>query len=1204
MTFCKTEKKKGFLRKIIKVSNFTCYYMSLKLEAICAKLNKNLSEQSLLNDTEEHQQLEKEATNDDRTNDSDGTKLTESKSTIYTVNAANRRKCSAITKRSLQKMSSTAITAKTSLNDSNEIEEGEIVQKKLKIETPTSENVLSPEIEIVEQNMVEDDDEEEEEMDQDSDQNCTLANITNQILSSAQQKELIKRYSSSNECENSSCETLYQKEHFHCSICKHKVFQRREDAIRHIKWHRKREESFQYGFLRFSTCDNCQRYFQNCLHNGRQTHYHCLELGCTKVYASTSDVQMHATAHKRDQLILYQGFRRFRCSDVCNWAECQYYKNKITHFHCLRQDCHFSFKQRSDIEKHKMYHAKDEKLMKDGFKKFSKKEYCHFPDCNLSKTANHIHCMRQDCGYILHSISQMLTHKRKHEKHQTEANKNHQAVVKSQSNVSVNLRSSTLRTIIISNNSSSSSSNCKEQQNGLEIDEENYLNQQKPIRSSSATTTDDDTSPKSLYKCFNSNCCLYSSCKYFKQKHFHCLLKTCQYSTTEQAHVLEHESDHTMEEQILRTHYSYMPPFTCMPQCELYTQTHYHCVVGSCGQIFPLNSPLFSKLEHYTTQHENEDIKRYNGDNLQHRKKNKKHKSLSPLKRKKYKSPILLNNEKRHLSSTSTTIDDVPTSGLTLSVENDQYQCLQSSLSSIDVAEYDNDDETASVNEENSEEEEEDLAIGSGFCFEQISPTIPQTNQNETEHSHRHQSVVVNPVVPELLLSSTVTTITGPPYNSILLPVPKYITPSSSNDDYHVSTSSSSSVQHKKTFQNDDTGVQLIEVYLYLQRLMKTQPPVQSIWSKLKSEMFYMKQQQPQVTSGSCLRPYCKYRRHCHYHCKQCDQSFMQSDKLQQHLIKHGYHISTIDKNLVDLWETTFKIDISCVIHLQKQILDNVNLLHNETTTLYNQIQLIKNQLQQQKITSSPSVQQQENRSPVESVQEEEDEIDGDVVLLQQERTLYKSTDPCPVVNCPFAAQKDHFHYSQQQQQQSDSDVPEGFQRFSIGESCLFNHCSYSQVTTHYHCLRLDCCYHFTDKNRFQTHLDKHVKSDQLLLTDFQMYRGQLLDCNNISCKYRQQKQTHYHCLRCKTFSCHDTSKILSHRKHHEKEVYLKHLNIKKTLATEQCLYWKTCIHYKNKQMHYHCCYRQCKYSSIGPGQMKTHRQLKHIDGDEEDIEK
>lgn len=61
--------------------------------------------------------------------------------------------------------------------------------------------------------------------------------------------------------------------------CSFRVFIKKEEMVRHLKWHKKREESLQHGFLRYSPMDDCgQKFGDGCTHNGRQTHYHCLQV--------------------------------------------------------------------------------------------------------------------------------------------------------------------------------------------------------------------------------------------------------------------------------------------------------------------------------------------------------------------------------------------------------------------------------------------------------------------------------------------------------------------------------------------------------------------------------------------------------------------------------------------------------------------------------------------------------------------------------------------------------------------------------------------------------------------------------------------------------------------------------------------------------------------------------------------------------------
>lgn len=59
---------------------------------------------------------------------------------------------------------------------------------------------------------------------------------------------------------------------------------------------------------------------------------------------------------------------------------------------------------------------KDEQLLKDGFKKFLKTESCRVDGCRFTMICNHIHCVRTNCNFILHSSGQLLSHKRKHER--------------------------------------------------------------------------------------------------------------------------------------------------------------------------------------------------------------------------------------------------------------------------------------------------------------------------------------------------------------------------------------------------------------------------------------------------------------------------------------------------------------------------------------------------------------------------------------------------------------------------------------------------------------------------------------------------------------------------------------------------------------------------------------------------------------------
>ncbi|XP_066597426.1 zinc finger protein castor homolog 1-like isoform X2 [Prorops nasuta] len=232
----------------------------------------------------------------------------------------------------------------------------------------------------------------------------------------------VRRYTSGLECGSSYCKELGCREHFHCLDCSGRVFVKKEEMIRHFKWHKKRDESLQHGFMRYSPTDDCSERHPGraCPHNRKQTHYHCIHENCDKVYISTSDVQMHANYHRKDSAIIQEGFQRFRASESCATEHCPFVSQRTTHFHCRRPGCRFTFKNKADMDKHKSYHIKDEQLSRDGFKKFMKSEACPFEQCRFSRVCNHIHCIRPHCSYVLHSSGQLFSHKRKHERHESE----------------------------------------------------------------------------------------------------------------------------------------------------------------------------------------------------------------------------------------------------------------------------------------------------------------------------------------------------------------------------------------------------------------------------------------------------------------------------------------------------------------------------------------------------------------------------------------------------------------------------------------------------------------------------------------------------------------------------------------------------------------------------------------------------------------
>merc|ERR1712035_233527 len=95
------------------------------------------------------------------------------------------------------------------------------------------------------------------------------------------------------------------------------------------------------------------------------------------------------------------GFRRYKAAEDCKTENCQYRTQKTTHFHCTREGCDYVFKNKSDIDKHKQYHIKDEAYIQQGFKKYYRTEDCfEEQNCPWRLKSNHFHCLK--CKYPIY----------------------------------------------------------------------------------------------------------------------------------------------------------------------------------------------------------------------------------------------------------------------------------------------------------------------------------------------------------------------------------------------------------------------------------------------------------------------------------------------------------------------------------------------------------------------------------------------------------------------------------------------------------------------------------------------------------------------------------------------------------------------------------------------------------------------------------
>ncbi|XP_065170803.1 zinc finger protein castor homolog 1-like isoform X2 [Atheta coriaria] len=1064
----------------------------------------------------------------------------------------------------------------------------------------------------------------------------------------------VKKFSSSMECGSPYCKELNYREHFHCLDCNSRVFLKKEEMIRHFKWHKKRDESLQHGFMRYSPLDDCSdRYGNCCTHNKKQTHYHCIKEGCDKVYISTSDVQMHANYHRKDSAIIQEGFQRFRATEECGAAYCAFFGQRTTHFHCRRSNCRYTFKNKSDMEKHKTYHIKDEQLSRDGFKKFMKNEACPYESCRFSKVCNHIHCIRPQCNYVLHSSGQLFSHKRKHERKDSELAyrkyKLAQSMMKSLSDAGSTSFPSDFDAVNMNafamGMGSNTSESLSERNSPISYDEDNSAMDLTAGESNfDEASLNWATHSEEIWRKY---CQLYSGnencgCEYVNTEHYHCNGELCEMTFSSKEAAREHARQHDQQEQVTEMFFTLTceDPTTCPYQAK---DKHYHCTLEHCREVILPQDKTFRRLEHYK-MHE-------------------------------YSKKLSLTKDPLTMTHLTTSIDGMfarkrgrPPKNRVIEVWNNDYQNTGQNIM------------------------DSPQAIFTSFKLPKPSSTSTPTMNNKEDDSDERST---SPKSPKSgFIDGVNLQVQGFdvfPENS---KCPDMMCPYMGSMHYHcvqnrcmyVTDKEETLVTHSKDFHDNPD---ILEGYEFFEkgtdcRLASCQHKMERHFHCTRGDCNYtfvkystlslhslvhqpwdmqqqeqnLKQQfkneaEDMVTTSnivrddrdktqekvsdsndisgsntlygpesSCSRPFCKLKRKFHYHCNACNQAFSEIDRLVVHVAKHSTGV---------LSGQTF--------HAEDNNNRNVTPSPPPTASKSPKIQVAP--LQSLQNPTTPQIKEEPSNGGYLQQQFEAYQHFGNFpanlqfALMQQQQFLPQSYAAAAALSSqqlmfqhqammqnplygdnmsPLAAMaanlnkralegaQDMSPEAKKARIQSsmrilkDEPVPEGYLRFRFNEDCQYQHCGYREHQTHFHCQRMDCGYSFCDKTRFVQHTARHERLDTLMGGDFQQYRANV-SCGRPDCAYTahlgstQNKASHFHCLKC-DFVCTDTNKVVAHRRQHQKLDSIQAAGFEKFTPSQQCRS-TTCQH-SGKQTHYHCL--QCQYAVLGLAQMSAHK-YRHMEG-------
>ena len=379
----------------------------------------------------------------------------------------------------------------------------------------------------------------------------------------------------------------------------------------------------------------------------------------------------------------------------------------------------------------------------------------------------------------------------------------------------------------------------------------------------------------------------------------------------------------------------------------------------------------------------------------------------------------------------------------------------------------------------------------------------------------------------------------------------------------------------------------------------------QPSWSDLRSKMHY-------AITQNCGRPFCKLKKKDHYHCYDCNQAFSDPARLRSHIGKHGLKFKRPEhgaklnsptpiapKHQADVNRTSDADmdpeEAKCLADAKEyagvESDENEEMESNSSLNLNPSTfsKMISKAQEENKFSSD-----NETSADVPEVKKEiADDIETNDLKDTSNWSGRKITKPkhndfidsnAVLVNTVVKPKK----ISSPRTNSKDDSIPAGYSRWRFNDDCQYTKCAYRQSVTHFHCVRTDCGYGFSDRSRLVQHTLRHERIDSITGGELQQFRINQ-DCGRGGCEFNL-KMSHFHCHRC-AYCCTDSSKVLTHRKYHAKLDSINSQGFQKYSVADDC-HVSVCP-YVGKQNHFHCLAEDCRTPVLGPAQMQSHK-LKH----------
>lgn len=165
---------------------------------------------------------------------------------------------------------------------------------------------------------------------------------------------------------------------------------------------------------RFRFNEDCR--YPHCGYREHQTHFHCMRQDCGYSFCDKTRFVQHTARHERLDTLMGGDFQQYRANVPCGRAQCAYTTSlgsmQNKASHFHCLKCDFVCTDTNKVVAHRRQHAKLDSIAAAGFQKFTPSQPCGAVQCQHSGKQTHYHCLQ--CQYAVLGLAQMSAHKYRH----------------------------------------------------------------------------------------------------------------------------------------------------------------------------------------------------------------------------------------------------------------------------------------------------------------------------------------------------------------------------------------------------------------------------------------------------------------------------------------------------------------------------------------------------------------------------------------------------------------------------------------------------------------------------------------------------------------------------------------------------------------------------------------------------------------------